>query len=227
MQIIRSVPLALAIALLFSTGCGNSDDTQATIAVSNGSQPIDGSGGLLAIVNVSEETAVYAETDRTTYFAGDSGIATLLNSGLDPVFLPGCAPFVFEQSLDGDWAFVGPPFVCVWEGIAIYVGRNETDSIEFTAPSESGFYRLRYDYSSGCESGLPLSQANCDDELLVYSNAFEVVREACDLGQPGCRFVPAALNVLCADGVNFSGPSAECTRDPATWDCGYEFLSCP
>ena len=229
MQTTLFLRLALAIALLSVLGCGNSNDgsSSTTTGAIASQTPTPGSAEFVRTVVLPEEKTAFAETDRAIYFAGDAGVATLLNTGLDSLFLPGCAPFVFEQSLDGEWAFVGPPFVCVWEGLAIPVERNETDSIEFTAPNESGFYRLRYDYSIGCDAGLPLSQANCDAELVVYSSGFEVVREACDPDHPSCRFIPAAPNILCPDGASVSGPSAECTRDPETWECGYEFLSCP
>jgi hypothetical protein len=220
--------IATAIALLFvAVGCG---DTEASLRINTGtglSQQTNAAAGLQLTVSIPGRSLAYAETDRTLYSAGDSGLATFLNTGPDPLFLPGCAPFFFEQRLDGHWAFVGPPFVCVWEGLAIYVGMNETDSIEFIVPSESGLYRLRYDHSSGCEIDVPLSQANCEVDFVIYSNVFEVERELCDPSQPACRFVPGAPNILCADGVNVSGPSAECTRDPETWECGYEFLSCP
>ncbi len=216
------------IAFLVMTGCG---DAETSVYLRSGApitQPPNAAGGLTLTVSTGEERSLaYAETDRDFYIAGESGIATFLNSGDGTLFLSGCAPFVFEQSLDGAWSFVGPPFVCLWEGIAIPVGRNETDSIEFTIPRESGVYRLRYDYSAGCELGVPLSEAHCAANFATYSNIFEVGRELCDLSQIGCRASPGPSNILCSDGMNVSGPSSECTRDSETGQCGYEFLSCP
>lgn len=223
----RSLRLALAVALLFGAGCGDSNGDGSLTTNLNTSGSSSASGGVRLTFMYGDPISGHAETDRDVYTAADTGVATFLNSGSVPIFLPGCAPFVIEQRLDGSWALVGPPFVCVWEGIAYYLGMNRTDSITFTAPSESGVYRLRYDYSTGCDEDVPLSEANCSRQHVTYSNVFEVERELCDPSHSGCRFVPGAPNILCADGVNFSGPSEECTHDPETWECGYEFLSCP
>ena len=168
-----------------------------------------------------------AETDRDVYTAAEPGIATFQNPLKIPLYLPGCAPFVFERSLDGTWVDIGPPFVCFWEGIAVAVGMYESVETPFNAPNDTGIYRLRYAYAMRCEPDLPLSQANCQVERDVRSNEFEVERELCDPNEFGCQFVPGAPNFLCADGEHFGGPASECTRDPASGACGYEFLSCP
>jgi hypothetical protein len=170
---------------------------------------------------------VSAETDGDIYTAGEMGTATFEILTQRSVYLPGCAPFVFEQSLDQKWIVIGPPFVCVWEGLAVAVATNEIVETQFDAPRDTGIYRLRYDYSMGCEPNRPLSQANCSSEAVAYSNEFEVARELCDPVEFGCRFMPAAPNFLCADGVNLGGPAGECTRNPVSGECGYEFLSCP
>jgi len=214
----RSGWQAHAIVVVFGflgTGCAESDGKISTTA----------DASVSALPPVAD--SVVAETDSDLYTAADTGIAIFQNLGDEPLYLSGCAPFVFEQSLDGAWAFVGPPFICVWEGFAVAIGTNEADVVEFMVPDESGIYRLRYDYGSNCEPDHPLSQANCLNEAIVYSNEFEVERELCDPAEFACRFVPAAAIFLCADDVNFSGPAGECTRDPVTGECGYEFLSCP
>lgn len=215
MREFRACGRALSIVLLLGVACAESDGENSAAATAN------------AAGTAGAPIPAAAETDSDIYTAGESGLATFRNLTKEPLFLPGCSPFVFEQSLDGLWEFVGPPFVCVWEGFAVAIGEDERDETWFVAPNESGFYRLRYDYSLGCEPDLPLSQANCASEAVVYSNEFEVERELCEPTQFGCRFVPAAPNFLCPDGVNISGPSEECTRDPASGVCGYEFLSCP
>lgn len=217
MREFRSRWQAVAIALLLGAGCAESggENSAADDASSSDISPA-----------TTSVTAI-AETDSDIYSAADSAIATFRNLGHETLYLPGCSPFVFEQSLDGTWGFVGQPLVCFWEGFAVAIGANEIDEFEFMVPNVSGIYRLRYDYSSGCEPDLPLSQANCEAQAVAYSNEFEVERELCDPAEFNCQFVPGAPNFLCADGVNFAGPSGECTRDPASGVCGYEILHCP
>ncbi len=204
----------LAVVLLLLAGCGDSDN-QTSVTVNLGT----------ASATFTEN--VIAETDRDIYVASSIGFATFSNFGPEPLYLPGCAPFVFEQSLDGGWAFVGPPYVCVWEGLAFVVEPDEPDDVEFLIPNESGIYRLRYDYSSRCEPDLPLSQARCARENVVYSNEFEVERELCSPFELGCQLAPTAPIFHCPDGLSFGGPAGECTREPESGECGYEFLSCP
>ena len=90
-------------------------------------------------------------------------------------------------------------------------------------PKDSGIYRLRYDYGSGCEPG-PLSQANCENDFVVYSNEFEVERELCEVQR--CNFSRAPIR-FCEDGENFAGPAGVCTVDPESGECTEEFLRCP
>jgi hypothetical protein len=168
-----------------------------------------------------------ATTDRDAYTAAEPGIATFHNSAEMPLYLPGCAPFVFERSLEGGWVDIGPPYLCVWEGIAVAVGMDESLDTVFDAPSDSGIYRLRYAYGARCEMDVPLSEAQCQIEGDVRSNPFEVQRESCDPAESGCQFRPAAPNILCADGTHVGGPASECTMNPASGECGYEILSCP
>ena len=168
-----------------------------------------------------------ARTDADLYTAGDAGEATFHNFLTETLYLSGCAPFVFERSLDGDWVDQGPPFHCIWEGIAVPVAQEERIKTPFDAPYDSGIYRLRYDVGARCQPDVPLSQAQCEVRNEVVSDEFEVERELCDASEPDCRHVPAAPNILCEDGVHFAGPAAECTRDPASGRCGYEFLRCP
>jgi hypothetical protein len=181
----------------------------------------------LALAAISLIGTGCAETDREIYTAAEPGIATFQNPFTNPLYLPGCAPFVFERSLDATWVEIGPPFVCFWEGIAVVVETNESVETLFNAPNDSGIYRLRYTVGARCEPDLPLSQANCRVVHDVPSNEFEVERELCDPSEFGCQFVPGAPNYLCPDGEHFGGPASECTWDPATGRCGYEFLSCP
>lgn len=168
-----------------------------------------------------------AETDEALYTAGEAGVATFYNPIQDPVFLPGCAPFVFEHSLDGAWNETGPPFHCVWEGTAVVVAWRESIETPFDAPADSGVYRLRYDVGRNCKPDVPLSEAECEFHGFVHSEPFEVERELCEPSEPDCHFAPAGPNFLCEDGVHVGGPSSECTRDPSSGRCGYEHLRCP
>jgi hypothetical protein len=210
----RRVFANLVFVLLLVAGCGDSND-QASVTVN------------LGTTSATFAETVVAETDRDVYVASSIGFASFSNFGPEPLSLPGCAPFVFEQRLDGEWAFVGPPYVCVWEGFAFAVAPNERDEVEFLVPNESGIYRLSYDYSSRCLPDLPLSQAQCEREDVVYSNEFDVERELCGPFELGCQVAPAAPLFHCPDGLNLGGPAGDCTRDPVSSECGYEFLSCP
>jgi hypothetical protein len=185
-----------------------------------GSRAIAAALGLLLLTGC-------AWTDEESYTAGDSGIATIRNLASMPIYLGGCAPFVFQRRFSGAWFDLGPPFVCVWEGIAVEVLRHEDLETPFTAPSDTGLYRLRYPFGLRCDPDLPLSQANCEATSELVSREFEVGRELCAPEEFSCRFVPAAPNYLCEDGIHIGGPSGECTRDPTSGACGYEFLSCP
>ncbi|MDJ0789159.1 MAG: hypothetical protein QNK05_20320 [Myxococcota bacterium] len=182
---------------------------------------------ILALLFLLWLPACSVETDRSLYTAGEDALARLHNGSPIPAWLPGCAPFELQRSLDGDWVDQGPPWVCIWEGLAVLVAPGSTLTTPFQAPADSGLYRLRYPVSLGCSPGLPLSQADCVREQSVFTDPFEVEREACEADEPGCRFVPLAPNFLCADGESVGGPSGVCTRDPGSGQCGYEFLECP
>ncbi len=181
----------------------------------------------LALAAVFLLGAGFAKTDSDVYTAAGSGVATFQNPREAPLYLPGCAPFVFERSLAGGWIDIGPPYLCVWEGIAVAVEMNAIVETPFNAPGDSGIYRLRYSYGARCDADLPLSESNCQVEGDVRSSEFEVERGLCDSTELGCRFQPAAPNFLCADGVHIGGPASDCTRDPNGGKCGYEFLICP
>lgn len=168
-----------------------------------------------------------ARTDQPVYLAGETGVSTFKNSLRYPLFLPGCAPFVIQRRLDGAWVDLGPPFVCVWEGIAVRLDDNESIDTPFEAPLDTGLYRHRYSVSAGCQPDLPLSRAECQLNDSRSTPPFRVERENCDPSEFGCRFAPAAPNFPCADGIHVGGPSSECTRDPSTGACGYEFIDCP
>jgi len=172
-------------------------------------------------------TTAVAATDADLYLAADIGTATVLNISQQSLYLPGCAPFVLEQSVNGDWVDLGPPITCIWEGLAVIVGVDEADVFEFAVPADSGFYRLEYRYGLGCEEELPLSQANCTDEDVAYSNVFEVERELCEPTEPVCGLAKLLVPFQCPDGVNYGGLADECTLDPWTGECGFEFFSCP
>lgn len=187
----------------------------------------DDSGGGSAPATPQATPSLSAATDADLYFALAVATAVFDNASDDTVYLGGCAPFQIERRLDGIWMDIGPPFVCIWPGFALPVEPDEWIETDFDIPSDSGLYRLRYDFGEDCDPAQPLSAAHCATTGSVYSNEFEVMREACEPDERGCRFRPGMPTLLCQDGVNVSGPDDLCTRDPTTGQCGYEILSCP
>jgi uncharacterized protein YndB with AHSA1/START domain len=177
---------------------------------------------LLALVAVP---GCHAAVDRDHYAAGEEGVSVFTNDSQIPAWLAGCSPFNFEQRIDGQWEDRGPPFVCVWEGIAVPVAPGERVESRFSAPGRSGLWRLHYPVGLNCEADLP--QSACEDIFSVRTKPFTVEREPCPPETFECRFVPAAPNYLCPDGEHIGGPSGVCTRDPESGVCGYEFLVCP
>ena len=169
--------------------------------------------------------AYTADVDRAQYVAGQAGSSSLTNNTNSTAWLAGCAAFSFEQSVDGQWQDRDQPIVCVWEGFAQPVAGGASASFPFFAPGASGLWRIRYPVGEGCAANMP--QRACDDVFPIFTDAFTVEREPCAPETPECRFLPAAPNFLCSDGVNCGGPSSVCTRDPATGVCGYEVRTCP
>ena len=166
-----------------------------------------------------------ATVDMDQYVAGELG-STVFTGGAGPTaWLSGCSVFRFEQRVDGQWQDRGQPFECVWEGFALPVAAGEDVTSPFSAPANSGLWRLHYPVGEGCDATLP--QSACDDVFPILTNVFTVEREPCPPATFECQFAPAAPNYLCPDGVNIGGPSDECTRDPSTGVCGYEFRVCP
>ena len=61
----------------------------------------------------------------------------------------------------------------------------------------------------------------------VDTPAFRVA-ELCDPNDFfECGPQPLMPNVLCPDGVNASGPTGRCLRDPETLQCGWAIVGCP
>jgi hypothetical protein len=206
------ITILLILALAALPACDSTDD--------------DGNGGNPPATPQSTDS-LSAATDGDLYLALAIATAVFDNASNDTVYLGGCAQFGIERRLDGIWMDVGPPFLCVWPGFASPVEPDEFVETDFDVPSDSGLYRLRYDFGEDCDPRQPLGPASCARTGSVYSNTFEVVREMCDRDAPGCQFRPGMPTLLCRDGVSASGPDDFCTFDPTTGRCGYEILSCP
>lgn len=207
------VAFSLATIVLVAAACDDSGDSASTSA-NAGAAP-------------TAQALVTVETEFDFYTARELAVAVVENETAAPIFLDSCTPIYIQESLDGDWTLGSGVGRCVQPGLPDRIDPNERMELVFPASRDSGFYRVMIEPMEDCEAGLRLPFANCSDLPIVHSEEFEVARELCDPSDPGCRFVPAQPNILCPDGIFFSGPAAECTRDPIRGDCGYEILVCP
>jgi len=119
--------------------------------------------------------------DNDSYTAGDNGTATLNNKSPVTAYLPGCSQFSYEKLVDGQWTDQGPAVVCVWEGNVIPVAPAGSYVSAFTA-KDAGTWRLRYLVAFGCTEGKPMSEANCQAQINIYSQEFQVAGGAQDTG---------------------------------------------
>jgi hypothetical protein len=111
---------------------------------------------------------LHAETDARTYVVGDAsaglqGVAVLHNDTNLPVYLPGCSQIELDRMVgQGQWAGMGAPIMCVWEGVAVRVEAGATFPAAIALPEETGIWRVRFvDVRIGCADGQPMSSANC------------------------------------------------------------------
>ena len=119
--------------------------------------------------------------DKSSYTAGDNGTATLKNKSPATAYLPGCSQFFYEKLVDGQWTDQGPGVVCVWEGNVVPVAAGSSHESAFTA-KDAGIWRLRYLIAFGCTEGKPMSQADCQTQITIYSPQFQVAGGAQDTG---------------------------------------------
>ena len=123
------------------------------------------SGGIVAI-----------STDKSQYAGNETIKVTIINNSNEVIFFGGCNDFSIQE--------FDPPYVariqqwndrtlsvCVWEGIPTKLEAGS--SVERTLNLESdGTYRLVLDYGVGCTEGKPMSQADCSETTIVYSEEF-------------------------------------------------------
>lgn len=114
--------------------------------------------------------------DKKQYNVGDEIAPVWENLTSEAIYLPGCTTWGFERKKGDSWEYLGPMVACFWEGVARKIAPNDTLVAETTSVvSQSGTYRLRGEYSTGCKDGLPLSQAECTGgPTTVYSATFTV-----------------------------------------------------
>ena len=96
-----------------------------------------------------------------------------------PIFLEGCTTYSLEVFKDDEWVNLGPPAVCVWEGVAKKVEPGEAfQAMGMPLPEPEGWYdslyRVRGGYWSGCEAGQPISSGCQGDGTFAVSEAFYV-----------------------------------------------------
>ena len=115
-----------------------------------------------------------ATVDRSSYYADQVGKATLVNTKVEKVFLPGCEEFRVERMEKAGWKELGPNKVCIWEGLVRPIAGKQSRTDEF-AIGQAGMYRIKYLVGIGCEEGVPMSQADCRDLDEVYTKAFRVL----------------------------------------------------
>jgi hypothetical protein len=109
---------------------------------------------------------------------GEQVTVTWVNHTSQPVFLAGCSTYAIETRKNGGpWKDLGPAVVCVWEGNAIEVAPGAYfDTHVWTAPADldGSEYRLTGTWASGCQSGLPLSKAQCSATATATSAVLSV-----------------------------------------------------
>jgi len=207
------IAFSLVSILLVSGGCGDSDgsaSSSANLSAAPTTQPL-----------------VTVETEFDFYTARASAVAVVKNETGASIFIDSCTPIFIQESVDGDWTHGRGTGRCFLPGVPHRIEPNEQREMSFPAPWDSGFFRVGIRPMEACEADLRLPFANCIYLPDVHSEEFEVARELCDPSEAGCQFVPAQPNVLCTDGIFFSGPASECTRVPYREECGYEILVCP
>jgi hypothetical protein len=123
----------------------------------------------------AEGCSVWADTDLSKYASAQEGTTTLHNDDSSTIYLSGCASFNYERLVNDTWEDQGPNQICTWEGIVRPLPPGQTLVTSFSAASEAGIYRLRYDVAWNCTEGVPMSQANCKKGKSVYTNQFEVM----------------------------------------------------
>lgn len=109
---------------------------------------------------------------------GEQVTVTWVNYTSASIFLAGCSTYHIETRKNGaPWKDIGPAVVCVWEGNAIEVkAGGYFNTHVWTAPGDmdGSEYRLVGTWASGCQSGQPLSKAQCTATATATSATLSV-----------------------------------------------------
>ena len=119
-----------------------------------------------------------ATTDKQSYAAGEVGKTTFHNTLSEDVYLSGCSAYFLEKLEQDVWTDRGPAVVCVWEGFAVPVSPEASESFELVV-FEPGLWRLVYPVGLGCDPDQPLESEHCETISEVHTQPF-TVQEVCD-----------------------------------------------
>jgi hypothetical protein len=97
----------------------------------------------------------------------------------EPIYLGGCTTYSLEVYQNNEWINLGPPAVCVWEGVAKKVMPGDAYiAMDYTLPQPPdwsyGLHRVRGGYSTGCDDGQPISSGCQGEPLISVSETFYV-----------------------------------------------------
>ena len=140
-------------------------------------------------------------TDKGSYATDENIAVEILNNSAAAIFYGGCADYSLEKKSGNGWDQENT-IVCVWEGIPKKLEAGRTAE-SMALNLEAGTYRLVFGYGAGCEEGKPMSQAECAETNIVYSEEFEVKN-------------PAGLE---CSGYHYSNCPEVCTRQCVPSGC--------
>ncbi len=97
------------------------------------------------------------------------------NNATKPAYFGGCNDYSVESLADGAWKELGwLARNCFWEGLPREVAGQGTLELIASDIDVPGRHRLKFVFGMDCVAGKPLSQAECQLMVPVYSNEFEV-----------------------------------------------------
>jgi hypothetical protein len=102
-------------------------------------------------------------------------LPTLHNDTSETVHIRGCPRYKDEKLVGGTWEDLS--ISCANEGNAIVVAGGETyeaTGLGFTCSGDTATWRLCFEVGHGCQSDVPLSEAQCSSIEEVCSPTFDV-----------------------------------------------------
>ena len=108
--------------------------------------------------------------EKNHFSVGEKVKFSIRNDLNEPIFLPGCNNFEIERFESETWESIVTK-QCFWEGIAFEIKSGETKNFDFNA-TQTGMFHVSITASTGCQSGKPLSQANCAGSFTAKSKDF-------------------------------------------------------